>query len=307
MFDKKRSLVWAIVLYVLGLGLLIPNIIFSYSAWHAGATALTAVSGLLLLGAVFLTVVSVRLYKKDRMVVAPSKTIENEIMEKYKRIESLTLKYNQGNLTGIDIKTSEQGDFIFVGNIDLGEMGTVKGDKVFIDLDMDELRQNNENELSAEEARQTAIKLVSEFQNKLATYSHNLKNYFLLNMLIYTCDATDSEFWLYYRKCKDKYSDEQCQEIFDNVTENEIDLYDLVDKHSEKGLMSEFEVDIEKFIKDKFEFFDYEAFWQGIEFECVYFKKDTVSIQFSDNTCNLFCGAYEEFDEQLHPLDYHNF
>lgn len=66
MFDKTRTLTFAIVLYVMGFGLLIPNVINSYSAWHAGATALTIVCVMLILGAVFLTVIFARLCKKSK-------------------------------------------------------------------------------------------------------------------------------------------------------------------------------------------------------------------------------------------------
>lgn len=92
MFDKKRTLTFAVVMYVMGLGLLIPNVIHSYSAWHAGATALTIVSVTLILGAVILTVIFARLCKKNKKHYKRAPTTEvvlsaEELKQRYDSIQ----------------------------------------------------------------------------------------------------------------------------------------------------------------------------------------------------------------------------
>ena len=60
-------------------------------------------------------------------------------------------------------------------------------------------------------------------------------------------------------------------------------------------------------IKNKQNFF--EKFVSKINIDFVTFNIDTmsVSIQLSDETKEIFEGAYEEFDENLIPQDWHNF
>ena len=92
MFDKKRTLTFAIVMYVMGFGLLILNVINSYSAWHAGATALTIVSVMLILGAVILTVIFARLCKKHKKHDKRAPTTEEaltaeELKQRYDSIQ----------------------------------------------------------------------------------------------------------------------------------------------------------------------------------------------------------------------------
>lgn len=334
MSNKISALLYAIFFYVFGLGFLVGIIIKYFPYWKEGIFAFTKGFILLIIIiciflaiAIFNTVKFIILFKNEREDYAPHKAKQkekpawfrsnnNNFRTEYwlrkedrreKKLARLRTKYNKGNVTGIDIKVTDSGEFIFVGKFDMGELGVIDGEKVKIGFKTEELVLEFDNDPEPEEARQKVIQLISDYQNKLSTYSHNFKNVILLTMLDNARQITDCEFWLYYRKCADKYSDEQCHEIFDNVTDNEIDLDGLTDNYYKNGLMTNFDVDVEKFVREKFEFFDYDRFLKGLEFEQIDFSIDTVSVQFSDENYNLFCCKTEEFDESMSSLALANY
>ncbi len=286
MFDKRKALTCAILFYVFAAFFAVLYIVLKVKLERNIIPLIAVAVPMFLVGAVVMTIVFFKLNKR--------RTIGEMIAEKKK----LAVKYNSGNPTGIAIETTKDGAPIFVGTFDLGELGTVKGENVDLHF---------ETAILNEDAKEYARKTVELIQAKLVKYSHNLLNYFLLQALYEAYDACN-EVWKHYRKCEDKYTDEQCLEIFDKIIENEFNLEAEQKAYDQKGLTAKFDIDIVRFIKEKFEFFDVDKLIESLTVEDLNIDgSGAFSIQISDKTNEIFCGAYEEFETDLTPQEWNNF
>ena len=303
MFDRKKAIICTVCLYVIGVCSSFPVL-----AQPKVITPFTVLAPLSLVIAIVLTVLCVKLKKKD-----PAK----EYARKAKRLTRLSQKYNSGNPEGIGVKRVGKGEFIFVGTLHFGELGKIRGE--LVSLDFENFYKYEKRSKDAE--RRYVLEIVQQIQDEILTYSHKIINYFLYQALSEMYD-TANDAWLGYRKLKNQhkdiisdepskdegeYTDEQCREIFECVMENfnpdaEFELY------LEGGLASDELTDTEQFIKEKLEFFDVDKLISGITLENVCINERLeFSIQLSDETQEIFCGAYEQFNDELYPTDWHNF
>ena len=106
---------------------------------------------------------------------------------------------------------------------------------------------------------------------------------------------------------KGKYSEEDFAEVyneenFKKVNALQNDFYRLPNDGSmEKS-------DVEKLAKEIFPMFDFDGLIASVHPEEIVFTGSRISVQFSDGWgYSFFSGAYEEFDENLTPTDWHNF
>lgn len=278
MFSKKRTLFCAILFYVLSIGSFVPTIIYPTTV-----TPFTILAPVALVAAIAMTVVYVRMIKKEKPILS---NILRETVEK----EKLSVQRNAKPHAGIDVQ-SVNNHLIFVGAFDLGELGVVKGENV----DLSEA-------LSEQGGTDAARAAVDKLQADIRNYGYPLKNYYLLLMLC-EAEAAGIENWRRYRK--NKYSDEQCLQIFDSAM-NDVDLEAEGAKYDEYGLAAENVTDIELFIKEKMPFFDIDTLMKSLRLESLSIDSDGFSLQLSDKTSEIFCGAYERFEDWI-PQDWHNF
>ena len=294
MFDKKRTLAGAIFLYVLGIAVVV--LFFFQSFKDTAAMIIYWVMPAMCFGAAaFLTVMYVKIKKRE--------AAENPA-NREKIYEAAVRKYNSGDVSGIEIKLTEQGDFVFVGKFDLGELGTVGFDKIRISVDVDALKHIYGDGLTDDKALKLVTDTINGFRDKIKKHSHALKNHFLAGMIEET-NMSGTGFWENYRLREDEYDDEKCSELFDAWYEKVFEGYRS--SSDGKSICDERSVDIEAELKKNFPFFDCEKLLASIELEHLTFSSGSVSIQLSDATNEVFCGAYDEFDTELTPYDWHNF
>lgn len=110
----------------------------------------------------------------------------------------------------------------------------------------------------------------------------------------------DYPFWKNYNTNPKQYTDEKCFEILKNISLcDEKDFEPYLEINTTKNIVD--------YLKNKIPFFNIEKYINEIKVEFVTFNKDSFSIQVSDINSSCLCGAYEEFDEELKGLDFHNF
>lgn len=144
------------------------------------------------------------------------------------------------------------------------------------------------------------LETVEVWRKQIESHSQYIINYFMFNAIENTHD-TDTGFWLDWNIDEKKYPNEKCLEIFhqkyDNIIKNEISEY----------LAKDTTKDIKELFQKHFPFFAYDEFTAGIMLENLSYDLDTFSIQISDKTSSVFCGAYEQFNSDLEGIDWHNF
>lgn len=295
MFDKVRSLAGATFLYALGVTFIVLFFFASFKDTAAAALYWVIVA-MCFGGGAFLTVQYVKAAKRD-----PN---QNTAKKRQKQFDKLTLEYNKTPASEIDVKQTDYGDFIFVGSFDLGEPGALDYRKVHVDVTADELKERYGTSFDGAAAQKYVYELVTSFQAELKKYSRNLKNYFLSNM-IREADMSGSGFWDSYRLNADEYDDDKCTEIFEAWHEKVFAKH--FDGAQDISLRDDPPIDIESELKAHFPFFDYDRFIGGIVLDDLHISADSIAIQLSDELGEVFCGAYDEFDRDLTPSDWHNF
>lgn len=218
---------------------------------------------------------------------------EQEKKDKQNRIKEETEKFFQESGSGVHVKRISNGNLLFAGEIDLGVLGKVQKEKVTVSC-ADKSKTDEE-----------LVSSVLKLEKNIKENSKKVLDYFLL-MMIFEYYQMGNEFWTEYLK-GESWTKEQEDKVFSESFQDKI--YNLLDAYSDDGLIDAKVFDTEKFLKQKVACFDLEKFISKINIDFVTFNIDTtsVSIQLSDETKEIFEGAYEEFDEDLIPQDWHNF
>ncbi len=226
---------------------------------------------------------------------------ENMVVDEYSK------KLNKDNPDGIDVKLLDDGYFIFVGKFNLGDLGWCQGDKIRIYFDGEDIERLD---LSNEQAIEKVKKFIYNMKSKIDSNKAYLKNYFL-TMAIETYMESENPFWEDYMrkgfKTKD-YEEIGMDEILTEKDQEKIEK--ALEKFDEFGITKKISFDAENFIRDKFKWFDIDAFLKSIKIESISFNminSETMTVQISDEHSTVFCGAYDEFDENMTPNDWHNF
>lgn len=253
--------------------------------WYYGLVYFT-------LGIIVLWYVDAYFYNKV-MQELTKQAEEQEKKDKENRIKQETEKFFQESGSGVHVKRISNGNLLFAGEIDLGVLGKVQKEKVTVSC--------ADNSKTDEELVLAVLKL----GNNIKENSKKVLDYFLL-MMIFEYYQMGNEFWMEYLK-GEAWKKEQEDKVFSESFQDKI--YNLLDAYSDDGLIDAKVFDTEKFLKQKVACFDLEKFISKINISFITFNIDTmsVSIQLSDETKEIFESAYEEFDENLVPQDWHNF
>lgn len=136
-----------------------------------------------------------------------------------------------------------------------------------------------------------------------------INNYFFMRLFEEFVDA-DAPFWEVKKailpEYRDKYSEEEYEELCMKYTEEIDEMATEYLKTPNDGSMEK--TDVLPRLREMFPMFNFDGLIKTIKPECVTFHGRFISVQFSDSWgCELFCSAYEEFDEKLTPGDWHNF
>ena len=245
-------------------------------------------------------------YTKMVGVVAPqdydkSLVKENMVVDEYSK------KLNKDNPDGIDVKLLQDGYFVFVGKFSLGDLGYCQGDKIRIYFDGEDIERLD---LSNEKAIEKVKKFIFSIKEKINSNKSYLKNYFL-TMALETYTENENPFWGKYMLNGYKFKDYENISMTDFLSQKDIDKIEkALTQFDEYGITKKISFDAEKFFKDKFKWFDIDSYIKSIKIERVSFNMintETMTVQLSDAYDAVLCGAYDEFDEKLSPIDWHNF
>lgn len=185
--------------------------------------------------------------------------------------------------------------------IDFGILGTISSDKFNVYFSLDDLNYELNCSFDEQQAVDYVISKLQWWQKTINEHKYFFANYFLHCMILFTA-GTDSHFWEGYIIDENQYDDAKCSQIFDSIMtpefEESLEIYTNKDTKLYLGDL----------IKEEFAFFDFDKFMKGIKLEYITFAlRNELAIQLSDEKYSAFCGAYENFSENLEGLDYHNF
>ena len=197
-----------------------------------------------------------------------------------------------------------------MGNIEIED--TIEDFEHECDCDWSE--QIQKSLVAAKSDGDTIAKILENYINaQEAKIQKNIKqiNDYFLYQLIEHITYIKYPFWeidmAVLPEYKGKYSEEDFAEVyneenFKKVNALQNDFYRLPNDGSmEKS-------DVEKLAKEIFPMFDFDGLIASVHPEEIVFTGSRISVQFSDGWgYSFFSGAYEEFDENLTPTDWHNF
>lgn len=231
------------------------------------------------------------------VMFAREKTLEKKISAG----AAAAFKCSGVSARGISAKLSENGEIVFVGEFGIGELGVFKGENVELEIVKTDLGEA----LSDEEACAKATEFLKAKQAEIAANGKSLCDYFLVMMLLEARES-GNEFWQSYKSSGSRLSDEECVEIFDSFTENDIDIDGILKKYDKYGLKTT-DTNVYELISEKLGFFDVNKLLKNMVLECMHISLTEISMQLSDKYNEIFVGAYENFDDRLVPQDWHNF
>lgn len=166
----------------------------------------------------------------------------------------------------------------------------------------------------------TAAAVLTDYYNNLEKRAkeqqEQLDNYFLFR-LMENLNAVAFPFWENEDALLDGYEDlEEDDDVYDKVYTEELDdavtevdsLLCKIQDENEPEQMKDFRVDMKALFKKYLPMFNLEGLQKTIKNESTHFEGACVSVQFSDDwNCEYFCGAYEKFEPDFIPTDWHNF
>lgn len=224
----------------------------------------------------------------------------------------------------------KDGEFLAKGTFSMGIAGTYENKEygqgnIHIDLELEELLENWDKEYSWREPLKPVLADVPKDGNSIAKaledYYNNkekmvlenekqINDYFLYQLVTNFVDC-GTPFWETEQAILEEYRGKYSEEEYDEMYSDE--CYDAVD-----ALRDEYEgtpndgslkkTDVEQVIRKYFPMFDLNGLLASIKSEYLHFNGAYLIVQFSDGWGREFyCGAYEEFDENLSPTDWHNF
>lgn len=233
----------------------------------------------------------------------------------------------------------EDGQFLVKGTFDMGIAGVFEnkeykkyeddGALIIIENSLEDLKEELEENCYWTEPLKPYFKSMPEDGNKVAkileTYINDMEekarknikqinNYFWYR-LADNWIACHVPFWynrdMVLQEYRDKYTEEDYNMIYKKLYENK----ELISRY--KTLYKEFEkvpndgsiekTDVEALIREMFKEFDFDKLINITRPDYLGFDGGYMHIQFTDETSEFFCSAYEEFDGTFTPHDWHNF
>lgn len=170
------------------------------------------------------------------------------------------------------------------------------------------------SEVIASEIAEAMEKYINNMEETAIKNIKQINNYFWYQLLSDWMDC-ETPFWehkdLVLKEYRDKYTEEDYNGIYKKVYENTelISIYKRLGEQFERkpndGSMEK--TDAEALIRQMFPMFDFDKLISIISPDCMIFSGGYMLIQFTDETMDFFCSAYEKFDETFTPHDWHNF
>lgn len=223
------------------------------------------------------------------------------------------------------------GKFLAKGTFSIGIAGTFENmdygeGNIEIEYDLDTTFRHMDSGYSWMEPLKSVLENVPKdgdsvakaledyYNNKELMIKNNVKqinDYFLYRLIRNFADC-EYPFWETYEavlpEFRDKYSDKDFEAIYDNDELNNA-IYALCDDFNESPNDGSVEkTDVEGLARNLFPMFNFDGLIQSINPDDLNFSGGMLQVQFSDSWgYNFFCSAYEEFDENLAPHDWHNF
>lgn len=178
-------------------------------------------------------------------------------------------------------------------DLDFAEWGKFDKNKIEFDGIIDYVKTITDN---FERQVELAFKLYNKRYMLVQNHVRYLINYFVSSGVGF---FEDVPFWKNYNTNPKIYTDEKCFEILkkDKLYGKDFNLY--YEKDTTKNIV--------EYLNKKIPFFDAEKYVKEIKIEYITFNEKSFSIQISDKYSDCLCGAYEEFDDNLEGLDWHNF
>lgn len=212
-----------------------------------------------------------------------------KIVEKIKARKSIkhNMKYADAKVE-YGNKIKEMIDVTF----DFGEFGVVKKENINF-TELPRLSYDKEDTKSIEFSL-NAIKQWAELVK-------NNKNYFfnyLMHIVLQGVYDIDIKFWENYRLKADKITNEECYAAFDKFNNEE--FWNDLEKYLKVGT----DLSIKE-VFDKFDFFDYDAFINGLTFEIAFTENNCLCLIIKDKF-NSVMDVFAMFDKKLKMLEYHN-
>lgn len=170
---------------------------------------------------------------------------------------------------------------------------------------LEPLKQTNKD------ADKIAEVLTNYYNEREAVIKKNevqINNYFLIQLFSNIIDCA-YPFWEIEQtilpEWKEKYTPEDYEKMLDEYADEITAMANEYYESPNDGSMEK--TDVYKRLKEMFPMFDFQGLIATIKPEGVCFEGSNLCVQFSDDWgCDLYCAAYERFDEQLVPHEWHN-
>lgn len=222
----------------------------------------------------------------------------------------------------------EDGKFLAKGTFDMGIAGVFENkefgqgnieieyevEEFIEDLDSDYCWMNQIKDVFKDVPRddESMAKAMEDYINgKEALVQKNKKHFngYFLHQLIMNFVDCGYPVWETEGAILPEYAEEEDFEYVYEDEEVSSAIYTLDNEFFEKPIDGVAQkTDVEALAKKLFPMFDFDGLIQSITPDIINFKGSWMQVQFSDGWDNEFyCSAYEEFDENMVPRDWHNF
>lgn len=222
----------------------------------------------------------------------------------------------------------ENGKFLAKGNFDMGMAGVFENKEFgqgnieieyevedFIkDLDSDYSWMNGIKDIfkTVQKDEEALAKAMEDYlNNKEAWVQKNIKHfndYFLYQLILNFVDC-GYPFWETEDAILPEFAEKEEFEYVYEDGEISSAIYALDEEFREKPIDGVAQkTDVEALARKLFPMFNFDGLIASITPDILNFNGSWMQVQFSDGWDNEFyCSAYEEFDENMIPRDWHNF
>ena len=222
----------------------------------------------------------------------------------------------------------ENGKFLAKGNFDMGMAGVFENKEFgqgnieieyevedFIkDLDSDYSWMNGIKDIfkTVQKDEEALAKAMEDYlNNKEAWVQKNIKHfndYFLYQLILNFVDC-GYPFWETEDAILPEFAEKEEFEYVYEDGEISSAIYALDEEFREKPIDGVAQkTDVEALARKLFPMFNFDGLMASITPDILNFNGSWMQVQFSDGWDNEFyCSAYEEFDENMIPRDWHNF
>lgn len=223
----------------------------------------------------------------------------------------------------------KNGKFLVKGTFDFGMIGAFKNEEfdeenIQISFGMDDLIEGMKEDYcwmnplkkvfkdvprEPEAYAETLEKYINEREQFVKKNQKQIDDYFLYRLIENFVDC-GYPFWETEQAILPKYKDKFTEEDYENIYDEHSDeIYELQNEFDDKPNDGSIEkTDVKSMIERIFPMFNLEGLIKSIKTDGMNFEGAYMEVQFSDGWGDEFyCSAYEEFDENLRPQDWHNF